>query len=88
MFKTVKNRVWAFDAEWIPDPLAGRMLYKLPNDMPSKEIFEVMWEKGGATEEDPMPYLKTVLCRIVSITARVESASAGELSSLSISRVE
>ncbi len=52
MFKTVKNRVWAFDAEWIPDPLAGRMLYKLPNDMPSKEIFEVMWEKGGATEED------------------------------------
>jgi len=69
MFKTVKNRIWAFDAEWIPDPLAGRMLYGLPDDMPNKEIFEVMWKKGGATEEDPMPYLKTVVCRIVSIAA-------------------
>ena len=29
MFKTARNRVWAFDAEWIPDPLAGRLLYEL-----------------------------------------------------------
>jgi len=35
MFKTVKNRMWAFDAEWIPDPLAGRMLYRLPEDLPN-----------------------------------------------------
>jgi len=69
MFKTVKDRVWAFDAEWIPDPLAGRMLYKLPAELPEKEVMEVMWQKGGATEEDPTPYLKTVLCRIVSIAA-------------------
>ena len=88
MFKTVKNRVWAFDAEWIPDPLAGRMLYKLPNDMPSKKIFEVMWEKGGATEEDPMPYLKTVLCRIVSIAAveRLQTGSDVKLHLLSLPR--
>ena len=88
MFKTVKNRVWAFDAEWIPDPLAGRMLYKLPNDMPNKEIFEVMWEKGGATEEDPMPYLKTVLCRIVSIAAvdRLKTGSDVKLHLLSLPR--
>jgi len=32
MFKTIKNRVWAFDAEWVPDPVAGRVLYKLPAD--------------------------------------------------------
>ncbi len=88
MFKTVKNRVWAFDAEWIPDPLAGRMLYKLPNDMPSKEIFEVMWEKGGATEEDPMPYLKTVVCRIVSIAAveRIKEGAEVKLHLLSLPR--
>jgi hypothetical protein len=30
---------------------------------------QVMWDRGGATEDDPMPYLKTVLCRIVSIAA-------------------
>jgi len=69
MFKTVKHRVWAFDAEWIPDPVAGQMLYKLPAAMPDKEIMEAMWKEGGATEEDPTPYLKTVLCRIVSIAA-------------------
>ena len=76
MFKKVYNRVWAFDAEWIPDPLAGQMLYKLPKDLPPNEILEVMWEKGGASEEDPMPYLKTVLCRIVSIVA-VERLAKG-----------
>jgi len=88
MFKTVKNRVWAFDAEWIPDPLAGKMLYKLPNDMPSKEIFEVMWEKGGATEDNPMPYLKTVVCRIVSIAAveRVQTGIDVKLHLLSLPR--
>ncbi len=69
MFKTIGTRVWAFDAEWIPDPLAGRMLYHLEPDVPDEAVFKVMWEKGGATEEDPMPYLKTVVCRIVSIVA-------------------
>jgi len=69
MFKTIKNRVWAFDAEWVPDPVAGRVLYKLPADLPDNEVLNVMWQKGGATEEDPTPYLKTVLCRIVSVAA-------------------
>jgi len=79
MFKTVKNRVWAFDAEWIPDLLAGKMLYGLPDDMPIKNIFEVMWQKGGATEEDPMPYLKTIICRIVSIAAVERFYNKGEV---------
>jgi len=77
MFKTVKDRVWAFDAEWIPDPLAGRMLYKLPTEMADEKVMEVMWKEGGATEEDPTPYLKTVLCRIVSIAA-VERHQTGK----------
>ena len=38
MFKTVKNRVWAFDAEWIPDPVAGRLLYDLPDELPNVEV--------------------------------------------------
>jgi hypothetical protein len=33
------------------------------------EVFEAMWKAGGATEEEPMPYLKTILCRVVSIAA-------------------
>lgn len=69
MFKKVYDRVWAFDAEWIPDPVAGRLLYKLSSDTPDLKVMERMWKEGGATEEDPMPYLKTVLCRIVSMSA-------------------
>ena len=68
MIKDVKARVWAFDCEWIPDPLSGRLLYEVPASVTSpREIMEVMWERGGATEDDPTPFLKTVLCRIVSI---------------------
>ncbi|MBF0097450.1 MAG: 3'-5' exonuclease [Magnetococcales bacterium] len=67
MFKTVKNLVWAFDAEWIPDPKAGRLLYDIPGDVPDAEVMQEMWRRGGATEENPTPYLKTVLCRVVSI---------------------
>ena len=67
MFKTERNRVWAFDAEWIPDPRAGRLLYDLSDDLPDADVLKHMWKKGGATEEDPTPYLKTVVCRIVSV---------------------
>ena len=28
-----------------------------------------MWEEEGADEENPMPYLKTSICKIVSIAA-------------------
>lgn len=70
MFKTVADRVWAFDAEWVPDPLAGRLLYDVPEEVtePAK-VLEAMWLAGGATEEDPTPFLKTVVCRVVSIAA-------------------
>jgi predicted PolB exonuclease-like 3'-5' exonuclease len=67
MFKTVKEEVWAYDAEWVPDANAGRALYELPEDMPEAEVIEHMWHQNGATEENPRPFLKLVLCRVVSI---------------------
>jgi predicted PolB exonuclease-like 3'-5' exonuclease len=70
MFKTVHNRVWAFDLEWVPDPLAGRLVHGLGEELTEpEEIMRAMWERGGATEEDPTPFLKTVLCRVVSVAA-------------------
>ena len=77
MFKRVYDRVWAFDAEWIPDPVAGRLLYKLSPDTHDREVMEHMWKQGGATEEDPYPYLKTVICRIVSMSAVGDSRIFG-----------
>ncbi len=69
MFKCVKDQIWFFDCEWVPDPRAGRLLYKLPREMPDADVVAEMWNRGGATEENPRPFLKTNLCRVVSIAA-------------------
>ena len=67
MIKSIADEVWAFDCEWIPDVRAGRLLYHLPEALSDQEVLRVMWEQAGATAEQPQPFLKTVLCRVVSI---------------------
>ena len=67
MIKTIPEEVWAFDCEWVPDLQAGRLLYHLPDDLPSQEVLRIMWEQGGATPENPTPFLRTLFCRVVSI---------------------
>ena len=69
MLKHVPPEVWAFDVEWVPDPDSGRRAYGLPPDLADEAVLEYMWKQGGATDADPRPYLKTVLCRVVSIAA-------------------
>jgi predicted PolB exonuclease-like 3'-5' exonuclease len=69
MIRNVANRVWAFDIEWVPDPLAGRLLYDVDAAVPAEDVLQVMWERGGASEDDPTPFLKIALCRIVSVAA-------------------
>lgn len=89
MFKSVHREIWAFDAEWIPDPAAGRLLYGLPQSTSDKAVMEEMWRQGGATEDNPRPYLKTVLCRVVSISAlirKVQKDSSVSLELLSLPR--
>ena len=68
-------QIWAFDCEWAPDLTAGRRVYRLPPDLPDDEVLRVMWREGGATEENPQPFLKTILCRLVSIAAVVRTAT-------------
>jgi hypothetical protein len=67
MIKRVLDRVWAYDCEWVPDPLAARVLHGVPPTATAREAVGVLWRAGGATEDDPTPFLKTVLCRVVSI---------------------
>jgi len=69
MLKTIQKEVWAFDCEWVPDTRSGILLLDLPPATPPRRVMEAMWAHGGATAEDPKPFLKTVLCRIVSIAA-------------------
>lgn len=69
MIRTVLSPLWAFDLEWAPDPPAGRLLYGLPESLSDVEVVGEMWRRGGASEEDPTPYLKLIQCRVVSIAA-------------------
>ncbi len=89
MIRTVEPRVWAFDIEWIPDPLAGRLLLDLSHGESNERIFEAMWQAGGATDEDPTPFLKLIQCRVVSIAAverRARSDAEVSLRLLSLPR--
>lgn len=71
MLKLWHSEMWAFDAEWVPDAPSGRRAYGLPAAMPDADVFAHMWREAGATAETPRPYLKTVLCRVVSVSALV-----------------
>lgn len=71
MFRSVPDHVWAFDLEWVPDLTSGRRAYDLPREMPDGEVYRTMWERAGADEETPRPYLKTMLCRVVSVATVV-----------------
>jgi predicted PolB exonuclease-like 3'-5' exonuclease len=73
MFKSLIDPVWAFDLEWVPDPLAGRLVYNLPDTLSDEDVLQEMWNQAGADEENPRPYLKTILCRVVSVAAVTRS---------------
>ncbi len=91
MAKLVPNRLcsrqllpacFSFDIEWIPDPLSAEILYGVSGEgAPGNEdAMRRLWLEAGATEEMPQPYLKTVLCRIVSICGVFREISQGEVS--------
>ena len=70
MFKTIAPCLFSFDIEWVPDPLSAEILHGVSGEGPAAadESMKRLWREAGATEEQPQPYLKTVLCRIVSIS--------------------
>jgi 3'-5' exonuclease len=76
VFKSIGNQVCAFDLEWVPDLQSGRRVYDLPATMPDHEVFQCMWKNGGATAEKPRPYLKTIMCRVVAVSAIIRELGA------------
>ncbi|HMO17144.1 MAG TPA: 3'-5' exonuclease [Oligoflexia bacterium] len=80
MIKSVPSSVWAFDCEWVPDVKSGRMIYDLSDSLSDDEVIEHMWKEGGATEEDPRPFLKLILSRVVSVAVLSRTAgSSGDV---------
>ena len=83
MLKKIAESVFSFDIEWIPDPKSAEILLKSPSaDGPSEEAkasFEALWADARKPNdpEDFQPYLKTILCRIVSICGILRDCPRG-----------
>ncbi len=80
MFKYVHPTLFSFDVEWVPDPKAAQMLYGLVDDgspQRTHDAFRKMWAEAGAKPEMPRPWIKTCLCRVVSICGIFREQGAG-----------
>ena len=65
--RNLPERIWFFDMEWVPDAMAARRLFDLPDDTAESDAIQRLWTEYGATEETPRPFLKYLLSRIVSV---------------------
>ena len=83
MLKKIAESVFSFDIEWIPDPKSAEILLKSPpSSGPDDEAatsFEALWTDARKADdpEDFQPYLKTILCRIVSICGILRDCPRG-----------
>ena len=83
MLKKIAESVFSFDIEWIPDPKSAEILLKSPRSSgPDEEAgasFEALWADARKADdpEDFQPYLKTILCRIVSISGILRDCPRG-----------
>ncbi len=79
MFKFVHPLIFSFDVEWVPDPVAAACLFDCPTETPAEreQAIKRLWEHGGATVESPQPYLKTILCRVVTLAGVLREVKPG-----------
>ena len=90
MLKLLADSVFSFDVEWIPDPKSAEILHETPaSDGPGDEArasFEALWASGrkGSDPEGSQPYLKTILCRIVSLAGILREKVPGGGASLKL----
>jgi predicted PolB exonuclease-like 3'-5' exonuclease len=63
----IHDRIWFYDLEWVPDAMAARRLCELPEGATERDAFEALWKRAGANESRPMPFLKYLFSRVVSI---------------------
>jgi len=80
VFKNIQPRLLSFDVEWTPDPMAAEALYGVEHEPPNSipDAFRRLWKEAGATPDNPRPWIKTMLCRIVSIAGIFRDAASGE----------
>ena len=90
MLKKLADSVFSFDVEWMPDPKSAEILHDLPPAPgPGEEAahsFEALWASARKEGDAPdsQPYLKTILCRIVSLAGILREQAPGGKPSLKL----
>ncbi|MBT5716907.1 MAG: hypothetical protein HOI70_08345, partial [Opitutae bacterium] len=83
MLKLLADSVFSFDVEWIPDPKSAEILHQadpvLEAGPDAQKSFEALWASARkeGDPEDFQPYLKTILCRIVSLAGILREKTSG-----------
>lgn len=75
MIKSFSPTTCAFDCEWVPCPHTARRLLDLPPDCTDREATEAAW-RAYAKEGEDRPFLKLVLCKVVTIAAVIRKPGA------------
>jgi predicted PolB exonuclease-like 3'-5' exonuclease len=90
MLKKLADSVFSFDVEWIPDPKSAEILHNLPlvsgPGQEAADSFEALWASARKDGDAPdsQPYLKTILCRIVSLAGILREKPPGGTPSLKL----
>ena len=79
MLKKIFPTTVAFDCEWVPDVSTLSRCYAAKENETDRELINRAWADAGATEANPQPFLKVVLCRIVSICSVVRKQNGAEV---------
>jgi predicted PolB exonuclease-like 3'-5' exonuclease len=62
------ERTWFFDLEWVPDAVAAKRLFDLPDETTELEAMQKLWENtSGYSYEVPRPFVKYLYSRVVSV---------------------
>ena len=90
MLKKLADSVFSFDVEWIPDPQSAKILHDVSVGDGLEEdhaaCFEALWASARkqGDEADSQPYLKTILCRVVSLAGILREQAPGGMPSLKL----
>jgi len=65
MLKTIYPKTAFLDLETVPDIALGRDVYGISEDASDDDALKIIYERNGATAENPTPFLKPMFHKII-----------------------
>lgn len=65
MLKTIYPKTAFIDLETVPDIALGRDIYGISEDASDEDALKVIYERNGATPENPTPFLKPMFHKVI-----------------------